>query len=490
LNDAINYSRRQKDGYHRKVVFETEDGIKIETTIGRVIFNSIFGNSEKTFINEPINQRRLDEILMGYGEEFGFSNVVPLIEKIKEVGFECATQSGVSISWFDFPFIKFSDTPLLDNERLNDYKGQIQTEIMSCLSSDTYNHISILIKSGAGKKNSIFQICGFRGKMASPDGSEVPYPVMSNFRKGLLPLEYFISSHGARKGSVDKAISTTKSGYLMRKIVEGVHSIRIAGHQNVCSADKGILKKSLIDEKGKVILPLRDRIRLRYVAEDVRNKEGEVIVRKGNIVDKNALSKILECGLKAVRIMSPMTCSCDLNNICYKCYGNEFFTKEPAMQGFAAGIIAAQSVSEPCTQLAMRVFHKGGVAEDDITGGFSTLLKIFEASNKDELVAQCEEKYPLSDNYEMLYIYLLDEIQKIFLAEGVAVNDRHIEVILREVIKDGEIRGIRNVAQDREGFLSKISFENIGKVLVDTAVSDTEDNLSGLKEKILIAKRI
>lgn len=488
LKDAMEYSKKQNRDYQEKISIKTADGEYIKTTVGRVIFNEVFDNDERSFVNENINQLKLDEVLYNYSERYGFSKLIPIIEKIKEIGFKCATNSGVGISYFDLPI-----TSLTPQSQLDDLKKKYERKLLNTLAKNEQNNVSIIYQSGAGKKGSLIQICAFRGKMARPDGSEVPYPIMSNFRKGLSPLEYFVSGHGARKGAVDKAISTTKSGYLMRKIVEAVHQIRIGNHDLVCEGDKGIRKKTLIiDEKKNILLPLSKRIYLRYAAEDVVTKDSKVIVKKGHIINRDALSMIVEAGLESINIMSPVTCMYSNESMCHKCYG-DLFSKETPQEGLAVGIIAAQSVSEPCTQLAMRVFHKGGVAERDITGDFGTLLALFEARNVTELesinVAN-EQLNPGIDKYEKLYLYMLNEIQKIFISEGITVDDRHIEVILREVIRNGEIRGIRKAAIQRDGFLAKISFENLKKMLVDTALAHTTDDLSGLKEKILISKSI
>jgi hypothetical protein len=282
----------------------------------------------------------------------------------------------------------------------------------------------------------------------------------------------------------------------MRKIIECVHPIRIADHTRVCAGGKGILKSALSNSKGEVLLSLAKRIHLRYAAEEVINRAGEVILKKGGLIDRNAIEKIIASDITSIRVMSPVTCRAFGDHICFRCYGDLFSPRVPAYEGLPVGIISAQSVGEPCTQLSMRVFHKGGVAEADITGGFGILVRIFEGRDEEIEFAILSQGY----EDEVLFSLMLDRVQEIFLGEGVSVDDRNIEVILREVLKDGELVGMRKSASRRDGFLAKFSFENLKKNLMDSTVkwqeqegqitTGTEDPLWGLKEKILISKRI
>src|SRR5208283_534674 len=248
------------------------------------------------------------------------------IEKIKDLGFLCTSKTGISISYFDFPVLATSAMLKLYDSAgdLELIKAEVEETLISGLSVKAHDSLGIIINSGAGKRNSFFQICGFRGRMARPDGSEVPYPVLSNFRMGLTPLEYSVSCHGARKGSVDKAISTTKSGYLMRKIVEALHQIRLDDPERACITAKGLLKESLIGKKGRVLIPLEKRIYLRYAVEDICDGKGQVLVRSGCVIDRAALEAITQSGISSVSIMSPVFCGCAEEQICFKCYGNDF----------------------------------------------------------------------------------------------------------------------------------------------------------------------
>lgn len=561
MKEAFAYAKNRFNEPSEKVKFKKRNGEEIESTTGRIIFNQACGLEEDHFFNEEINQKILDKFLLNYLKRHGYNKVISVIENLKELGFKMATTSGVSISYFDLP-----------SSRINIKKHgveKIQNDIVNQLNKDKSNPVSLFFLSGAGKKSSLTQICGMRGRMARPDGSEVPYPVLSNFKNGLSPLEYFVSGHGGRKGSVDKAISTTKSGYLMRKIVECVHPVRIGKDKKSCVNTKGIIKRDLKDANNKVLLPLSDRIYLRYAANDIKGAGKKVIVRRGELIDDNVIEKIHQSEIKEVRVMSPITCHHSVHHLCCKCYGNLFNTKEAAPPGVAAGIIAAQSISEPCTQLAMRVFHKGGIAEADITGGFARLVDLLEgrkmpmvtfhggggtnliideifssvSARKVPIIAVYKEaieegaianefnkladlfkgrKIPLivvhewkiarEDNNKLIdlfkkrkiplisiqmvqgekyiYLYMIDEIQKIFLSEGVKIDDRHIEVVLREVAKNGNLLGVKKVARTREGFLSKISFENLKQMLIASSVEGSIDIFSGLKEKVLIAKSI
>lgn len=477
IEDALEYAGKNPGKLWNKISFKQKNGGEIHTTPGRVIFNTECKIDEENYLNEEINKKTLEKFLLNYVKRFGTLKVIDVIENIKTIGFKYATISGITIDYLDLPVLKdISISP--DNLDLE----KIEKRLFTQLRNNKSRSVSIIFLSGAGKKSSLVQTCGARGYMARPDGSKVPYPILSNFRNGLSPLEYFVSGHGARKGGVDKALSTTKSGYLMRKIVECVHPIRIG--RKSCIRGKGVLKKALKDEKGNVLLPLADRIILRYSAETIKDKDSKLIVRRGSLINDNVALKITGSGLEQVRIMSPVTCECDDNKICYKCYGNLFSTNKPAYEGMAAGIIAAQSIGEPCTQLAMRVFHRGGISEDDITSGFFKIVNILEARDK-ELAATRE-----TEGDDALYLYMLDEIQRLFVAEGVIVDDRHIEVVLKELVKDGELSSLKKAALKRDGFLSKISFENLKKMLVVTSIEDTKESFTGLKENILLAKSI
>jgi len=449
----------------------------------------------------------------------------------------------------------------------------------------TLNNLYIMAHSGArGSKNQIRQIGGMRGLMANATGKTVEIPIKANFREGLSVLEYFISSNGARKGLADTALRTADSGYLTRRLVDVSHNVIVREFD--CGTDEGIEVKAFTDGK-EVIESLKLRIIGRTALMDIVNPvTGEIIVEQNEEITESAAEKIEAAGIESVAIRSVMTCH-SKHGICAKCYGRNLATGEPVNIGEAVGITAAQSIGEPGTQLTMRTFHTGGVAGSDITQGLPRVEELFEArkpkglaeiceadgtvvsietrkDNKTEIRVRGEEervyvvpygarlnvkegdyieagdnitKGPLNphdilrlNGVEGVYQYLLKEVQRVYKNQGVDINDKHVEVIVSQMLSKQKIEdagdtdllsgglyskfeieeanakaleeggepcvakrvllGITKASLATNSFLSAASFQETTRVLTDAAIKGKTDNLLGLKENVIIGKLI
>jgi DNA-directed RNA polymerase subunit beta' len=452
-------------------------------------------------------------------------------------------------------------------------------------SMDRYNNIMLMVDSKArGNKSQITQLGGMRGLMANPSGRIIELPIKSNFREGLTVLEYFISTHGARKGLADTALRTADSGYLTRRLVDVAQDVIV--REDDCGTDKGI-SVSRIEDGKEVIEDLFDRIEGRYAFATIRNPENsEIIVNRNELIDTPRAEEIVRIGIKQVQIRSVLSCRAR-HGVCKLCYGRNLATGKKVEIGEAVGIIAAQSIGEPGTQLTMRTFHTGGVAGDDITQGLPRIQELFEARNpkgqaiiseldgvvkeiretKDrreiELQGGAESKiYPVSygsrirvvqgqqveagdeltdgsiDPKEMLRIkgirgvqnYILQEVQRVYRNQGVEINDKHIEVMIKQMLRkirivdpgdtillpgafvdlheyeaanreailaDKEpavarpvLLGITKASLETDSFLSAASFQETTRVLTDAAIKGKVDRLLGLKENVIIGKLI
>ena len=462
---------------------------------------------------------------------------------------------------------------------------------------DKYNNIFMMADSGArGSNQQIKQLAGMRGLMADTSGNTIELPIKSNFREGLDVLEYFISAHGARKGLSDTALRTADSGYLTRRLVDVSQDLII--RETDCSAGKqipGMYVYSFVnnratnssDAKEDILEPLQERITGRYLAEDIVDPAtGEVIVEANHLVTPKRAEVIIKTGVDKVKIRTILTCRSHIG-VCAKCYGTNMATGQTVQVGEAVGIIAAQSIGEPGTQLTMRTFHTGGVAGDNITQGLPRVEELFEArkpkmlavlaefggtvsivktEKKTEIVITDDEgnskAYPLSKDtrekvvegqvvakgeeitegsenpHDIVRIlgvravqdYLLREVQKVYRIQGVDINDKHIELIVRQMLKkivvdeagdskflpgsqvdtiefqevnerleeEGKtpatgtpiILGITKASLASTSFMSAASFQETTKVLTDAAINGKIDPLIGLKENVIIGKLI
>ena len=604
----------------------------IESTLGRFIFNEIISqdlgfvdrskdeNFLKLEIDFHVGKKQLKQILEKCINNHGATKTAETLDAIKSLGYKYSTKAAmtVSISDMEVPAAKkeilaeaestienisrnFRRGLLTEEER---YKAVIETwkeaddEITEALLTglDKYNNIFMMADSGArGSDKQIKQLAGMRGLMADTSGRTIELPIKSNFREGLDVLEYFISAHGARKGLSDTALRTADSGYLTRRLVDVSQDLII--RETDCCEGKdeipGMWISAFMDGK-EVIETLEERITGRYACDDMYDDEGELIVEANHMITPKRAARIvntkaiIDAGDAAkVKIRTILTCKSHIG-ICAKCYGSNMATGEPVQVGEAVGIIAAQSIGEPGTQLTMRTFHTGGVAGDDITQGLPRVEELFEArkpkglaiisefggkvtlrdtKKKREVIITDEEngqtkaylipygsRIKVMDGqvleagdeltegsvnpHDILKIkgvravqdYMLREVQRVYRLQGVEINDKHIEVIVRQMLKKVRIEnngdsdflpgtmvdtleyedtvealaaedkevpegkqiilGITKASLATNSFLSAASFQETTKVLTDAAIKGKIDPLIGLKENVILGKLI
>lgn len=562
---------RAKDGY---VVFE-DGAVKVEpvengwfkTTMGRIYFNTLLPK-ELRFVNELVDKKKLASIVERCYRECGQRVTVELLDRIKEVGFHMSTQMGLSVSITDvhipskkYEIVKdaeektiivderFKKGVITEEERIRE-KERIWSEVVSKLTDmtleemDILNPFGMMVSSGArGSRTQLGQMAGIRGLMMDPSGRVIEFPIRANFREGLSVLEYFISTHGARKGLADTALRTAKSGYLTRRLVDVAHDIIINAED--CGTDNGIEVTALV-RGGKVIIPFEERLIGRYAAEDIVNPAtGKTIVHKGEEITEEKAKLIVESGVKKAKVRSPLTCALRYG-ICAKCYGRNLATMRKVDIGEAVGIVAAQSIGEPGTQLTMRTFHTGGIrTAEDITQGLPRAEQLFEVRRPKKAafiaefdgviteIKQQDGRYKLTleaengtkkvysipttlpllvdegdevkkgelltegdlDPQEILTVqgvnavqrYLVDQIQMVYRSQGVSINDKHIETIIRKIVPPNKVRVINEgdthllpgeiiYTEDLEAIEKFIDLEN-KKIL--------EDNIS-----LLVGKKV
>ncbi|MBD0384628.1 DNA-directed RNA polymerase subunit beta' [Paenibacillus sp. WST5] len=621
---------------------EAQQNAVLITTIGKIIFNEIFP-SDFPFINEPtktnllngipdshfvfekgadlraimldrsenkaVGKEYLGSIIAECFRKYHTTQTSVILDKIKELGFTYSTKAGITVAVSDVVVPTEKEAILKDCEEkvrvvTNQYRRGLITdeerydrviaiwskakdEITEILmkSLDKYNSINMMVESKArGNKSQITQLGGMRGLMANPSGKIMELPIKSNFREGLTILEYFISTHGARKGLADTALRTADSGYLTRRLVDVAQDVIVRDED--CGTDKGFTVSKIQDGK-EVIEDLYDRIEGRYAFETLRHpKTGEVIVQRNELIEAGIADAIIDAGIEKLQIRSVLSCR-SRHGVCKKCYGRNLATGQFVEIGEAVGIIAAQSIGEPGTQLTMRTFHTGGVAGDDITQGLPRIQELFEARNpkgqaiiseidgvikeireaKDrreiEVQGEAESKvYAVPygsrvrvsvnqhieagdeltdgsiDPKDMLRIkgirgvqnYILQEVQRVYRNQGVEINDKHIEVMVRQMLRKIRIvdagdttllpgsfvdiheyeeankvalfagnepavarpilLGITKASLETDSFLSAASFQETTRVLTDAAIKGKVDQLLGLKENVIIGKLI
>ena len=592
----------------------------VETTVGKIILNQVIPqdlgfvdrsrreNLLKYEIDTLVDKKMLGKIIDRCIKVYGNTRTAEILDEIKELGFKFSTRGAITISVSDMviPEVKqkliaeaeqkvenieklYRHGLISDEERYeqvisiwNQTKDKLTEELIQSL--DEFNPIFMMANSGArGSKNQISQLAGMRGLMANPSGKTIEMPIKSNFREGLNVIEFFISTHGARKGLADTALRTADSGYLTRRLVDVAQDIIV--REEDCGTDKGIWVEEIRDGT-EVIETLEERIIGRYAASDiVDEKTGEVIVKKNELITEEVAKKIIDAGINRVYVRSVLECKTRYG-VCTKCYGLDLGTGQPVNVGEAVGIIAAQAIGEPGTQLTMRTFHTGGIAAQDITQGLPRVEELFEArkpkgvaviSEIEGYVSIKEDKKRTitvrNDNgeertYEIPYgarlkvndgdyvqagdeltegsinphdllkikgprgvqSYLLAEVQKVYKMQGVDINDKHIEIIIRQMMKKVKIEdpgdtellpgdiveihrfeeendkaiaegkrpalgrrvllGITKAALSTESFLSAASFQETTRVLTDAAIKGKVDPLIGLKENVIIGKLI
>ncbi|MDD4688283.1 MAG: DNA-directed RNA polymerase subunit beta' [Eubacteriales bacterium] len=594
----------------------------VDTTIGRLIFNEKVPQDlgfvdrtkeENIFVPEIsflVGKKALGKIVENCIKVHGAAETAEVLDNIKAMGYKYSTRGAITISVSDMeiPGVKarilseaeqqveeitktFRRGLMSDEERYNmiietwsNASDDVTKALMKNL--DKYNPIFMMADSGArGSINQIRQLAGMRGLMADTSGRTVEIPIRANFREGLNILEYFISTHGARKGLADTALRTADSGYLTRRLVDVSQEVII--REIDCGTDEGI-EVSTIKDHNEIIEELFDRLTGRYAAEDIVDPStGEIIFPRNGLIKDPDAKKIIAAGITKVKIRSVLSCRAKCG-VCSKCYGANLATADEANIGEAVGIIAAQSIGEPGTQLTMRTFHTGGVAGDDITQGLPRVEELFEArkpkglaiiveldgvvsiqdsKKKREIVVTNQETgesatyfIPFGSRisvregdvlragdeltegsvnpHDILKIkgvgavhnYLIQEVQRVYRLQGVDIDDRHIEVIVRqmmrkvrveesgdskylvglmvdkneiylankELIAEGKepavysdvLMGITKASLATDSFLSAASFQETTRVLTDAAIKGKIDPLIGLKENVIIGKLI
>ncbi|EUR03092.1 DNA-directed RNA polymerase subunit beta' [Staphylococcus aureus MISS6007] len=577
------------------------------TTLGEGGLKEYFENEE---LIEPFNKKFLGNIIAEVFNRFSITDTSMMLDRMKDLGFKFSSKAGITVGVADIVVLpdkqqildeheklvdritkQFNRGLITEEERYNavveiwtDAKDQIQGELMQSL--DKTNPIFMMSDSGArGNASNFTQLAGMRGLMAAPSGKIIELPITSSFREGLTVLEYFISTHGARKGLADTALKTADSGYLTRRLVDVAQDVIV--REEDCGTDRGLLVSD-IKEGTEMIEPFIERIEGRYSKETIHHPEtDEIIIRPDELITPEIAKKITDAGIEQMYIRSAFTCNARYG-VCEKCYGKNLATGEKVEVGEAVGTIAAQSIGEPGTQLTMRTFHTGGVAGSDITQGLPRIQEIFEARNPKgqavitEIEGVVEDIKLAKDRQQEIVVkganetrsylasgtsriiveigqpvqrgevltegsiepknylsvaglnatesYLLKEVQKVYRMQGVEIDDKHVEVMVRQmlrkvrIIEAGDTKllpgslvdihnftdanreafkhrkrpatakpvllGITKASLETESFLSAASFQETTRVLTDAAIKGKRDDLLGLKENVIIGKLI
>jgi DNA-directed RNA polymerase subunit beta' len=586
-------------------------GETLETTIGRALFNEALPE-QFPFIDHDVTKKALGAIVDKLAEFYPKVTVAQTLDALKSLGFHWATRAGVTIGIEDVV------TPPRKREILESYETQadkVQSQYEKGLITDDerrqelieiwtkataevgkemeenfprLNPVWMMVFSGArGNMMQIRQIAGMRGLVANPKGEIIPRPIKSNFREGLSVLEYFISTHGARKGLADTALRTADSGYLTRRLCDVAQDVII--REEDCGTDRGlVLPIASRQESGGLVKHdhVETSVYGRTLAEDI-TVNGEVIAQAGADLGDRNIDALVAAGVDEVKIRSVLTCDSKVGQ-CAACYGRSLAAGQLVAVGEAVGIIAAQSIGEPGTQLTMRTFHTGGVAGDDITHGLPRIVELFEARTPKGVapIAEAagvvsfredakgkkiivtpddggeEVAYPITRRQKLLVeegtrvevgqkmvvgaidpkqvlrilgpratqVHLVNEIQSVYRSQGVGIHDKHIEVIVRQMLKRitvleagdtemlpgelvergrfeaenrrvvttggkaasgrPELMGITKASLATESWLSAASFQETTRVLTDAALSEKSDPLLGLKENVIIGKLI
>ena len=609
----------------------------IRTTIGRLIYNDglpqdldfVHRDTPQSYLRleldaefignkRAIGKKHLSKIVEACFKTGAAPKASYVLDAIKERGYKYSTLAALTTSVFDMKIPeekqeivaqaeeavgkiakKFSRGLLSEEERYNaviDQWDEATSKVAKLLEqqgeTDKFNPIWMMADSGArGSIDQIKQLSGMRGLMVNPQGKKIEVPVKSCFRNGLSVLEYFISSHGGRKGLTDTALKTADSGYLTRRLVDVSHEI-IVREEDCCAGKKpmGMKVRAILDAAGEEIESLRDRLVGRFASENVVNPEnGEVLVKENEFITEELANKIAKANIREVSIRSVFSCRSKVG-VCAKCYGKNMATTLPVQVGESVGVIAAQSIGEPGTQLTMRTFHTGGIAATgDITQGLPRVEELFEVRRpkgcatlsevsgivsidmsdnmkhvfiKDEATGEELKEYVLPFNAELkvkegdkvqpgdllnlgsvypqdilrikgvsgVQDYILEQVQSVYRSQGVDINDKHIEIIVRQMLKrvcvenagdtdllPGELvdlnafqeesqkaiqagkrpalakrvlQGITKASLATDSFLSAASFQETSRVLTEAAIRTKRDYLVGLKENVIIGKLI
>ncbi len=592
-----------------KVAFrERSAGERIETTVGRITFNRSLPD-DHPFVNHDIDKKQIARIVEECSNTYSTAQMARILDEVKRLGFHYATRAGVTVSVYDAEIppnkadiieraqkevdrieAEYERGLVTEEERhrrIVDVWTRANDEVGDAMAAnfDKFNPIYMMAHSGArGNIKQVRQLAGMRGLMANPKGEILDRPIKANFREGLSVLEYFISTHGARKGLADTALRTADSGYLTRRLVDVAQDVIV--READCGTDEGVTLPLVDPKTGQVDHDLVGRCLLAPVVDP---GTGEVLKGAGEYVTSDAeLASFVAAGVDAIEARTVMTCH-SRHGICQKCYGWDLAAGRPVDIGTAVGIIAAQSIGEPGTQLTMRTFHTGGVAGEDITHGLPRVTELFEARKPkgQALLADAtgtltieeddktrtiiirtadghEKRHTISrrsrlrpgivsgmdieagtqitegsvNPHDLLHLrgpkavlaYIVREVQEVYASQGVDINDKHIEVIARQMMRrvtvqepgdtsflpgqlvdrfvfedenerviaeGGEpatahavLLGITKASLATDSFLSAASFQETTRVLTDAAIAGKEDELLGLKENVIIGKLI
>ncbi|MDR2493357.1 MAG: DNA-directed RNA polymerase subunit beta' [Coriobacteriales bacterium] len=589
------------------VIEEHKAGTRIETTVGRITFNEVLPD-DYPFVNFEMNKSAISRLVEECTGRYPVSQMAQILDGLKAIGFHYATRAGVTVSVYDATVPLEKETILAAADaKVSAINGEYEMGLMSederhrevvevwnkaneevgeamAQNFDKFNPIYLMAFSGArGNIKQIRQLAGMRGLMSDPKGEIIDRPIKANFREGLSVLEYFISTHGARKGLADTALRTADSGYLTRRLVDVAQDVIV--RELDCGTDDGI-DYPLRTAKGEVDHNLVGRCMLEPA---IHPDTGELLLDVDEyIASTAAILELIEAGLETVKVRTIMTCHAR-RGVCQKCYGWDLAASRPVNIGTAVGIIAAQSIGEPGTQLTMRTFHTGGVAGEDITHGLPRVTELFEArrpkgqailaeiagtlhvtSDKSSRILTVQDQHGnlreyqtstraqfmpgiadgcevevgtqltkgsinphdllrLTDSNTTLR-YIVSQVQDVYVSQGVDINDKHIEVIARQMLRkvtvldagdsgylpgkqvdvyefartsdrvaleDGAVPvgqplllGITKASLATDSFLSAASFQETTKVLTDAAIEGKSDDLMGLKENVIIGKPI
>ncbi|WLR48418.1 DNA-directed RNA polymerase subunit beta' [Halobacillus litoralis] len=631
----------QASSLNNETFTEKQNQQLLLTSVGKLIFNEMLPNSFP-YINEPTKENLeiktpdhyfiekgtdireefkkreevspfkkgiLGDIIAEVFKRFSISETSKMLDRMKDLGFAYSTKAGITVGVSDVVVLpekqeildeaqekvdkvlkQFRRGLITEEERYDRVieiwsaaKDDIQNRLMKSL--NPRNPIFMMSDSGArGNASNFTQLAGMRGLMANPAGRIIELPIKSSFREGLTVLEYFISTHGARKGLADTALKTADSGYLTRRLVDVAQDVIV--REDDCGTDRG-LPVAALTEGTEVVEPLIDRLIGRTAFQTVKHPEtGVIMLERNEVISEDVARQIVDAGIEEIIIRTAFTCNTK-HGVCKKCYGRNLATGDEVEVGEAVGIIAAQSIGEPGTQLTMRTFHTGGVAGDDITQGLPRIQEIVEARNpkgqaviteidgtvheinevkeKQEIVVQgavesrsytapygarmkvsvgdeVKAGEPLTegsiDPKELLTVqgldgvqeYLLKEVQKVYRMQGVEISDKHVEVMVRQMLRkvrvldSGDtdvlpgslleihqfkeanqkalmeggqpavgrpvILGITKASLETDSFLSAASFQETTRVLTDAAIKGKRDELLGLKENVIIGKLV
>jgi DNA-directed RNA polymerase subunit beta' len=584
-----------------------------ETTLGRVWFNELLPD-DYPFINELLPKKRQAAIVNDLAERYSKVEVAQTLDRLKDAGFYWATRSGVTVSISDV-VVPPNKTEILDSyeqkadqverryrrgalshQERNDELVKVWTaareEVADAMEKNfpEDNSISMIVRSGAaGNMTQVVQLAGMRGLVSNPKGEYIPRPIKANYREGLSVLEYFISNHGARKGLADTALRTADSGYLTRRLVDVSQDVIV--RESDCGTDRGIsmpIAERLPDGTMVRDQHVETSVYARTLADDITDAEGNILLPRGSDLSDPAIEKLLAAGISKVKVRSVLTCESSFG-VCAVCYGRSMATGKLVDVGEAVGIVAAQSIGEPGTQLTMRTFHQGGVAGDDITTGLPRVTELFEARvpKGKAPIADAPGRIRLEDNdrywkititpddgsEEIVYdklskrqrlaaisvdgterqlqdgdqvdvgqqllegavdphevlrvmgpreaqLHLVREVQEVYRSQGVGIHDKHVEVIVRQMLRrviiidsgateflpgspvertqfesdpaSGRpvLMGITKASLATESWLSAASFQETTRILTNAAIEGASDKLVGLKENVIIGKLI